>query len=132
MLEVGTCSQNNLRFIDISQLHRKFGDTLCAAVLGYQEFMGCDYTVAFCIKGKDRPSKILENTLKYEEIFDRIDLKGKINKMTVLKLESMHVWYMVVKDQHQSTKYVWSYFLKNVKKLNSNMKKFDGSQLPSC
>lgn len=39
---VGTDSQNNLRFIDVSKLYRKLGETLCRALPGYHAFMGCE------------------------------------------------------------------------------------------
>ena len=46
---------------------------LCRALPGYHAFMGCGYITAFCRKGKDRPFKILENNLKCQEEFDRIN-----------------------------------------------------------
>ena len=71
-MEVGTYSQNNVRFIHVVKLHRKLGDTLSRALPGCHEFMGCDYTVAFCRKGKLRPFKLLENNLKCQKVFGGI------------------------------------------------------------
>ena len=42
--------------------------------------MGCDYIAAFCGKGKVRPFKILENTLKCQEMFNRLGIQEKVNE----------------------------------------------------
>ena len=42
--------------------------------------MGCDYIAAFCGKGKIRPFKILENTLKCQEMFNRLGIQEKVNE----------------------------------------------------
>ena len=83
--------------------------------------MGCDYTAAFCRKGEVRPVKMLENNLKYQEVFKRTGLQEKKQiKMAVLQLRSMYVLYTVEKDKHLSTKYVWSYFWKNTNQRNAS------------
>ena len=72
--KVGTYSQNNLSFIDVNQLLRKLGNTLCRALPGYHAFMGYDYAAALYRKGKVRPFKTLENNLA---VFGRMVLKKK-------------------------------------------------------
>ena len=42
--------------------------------------MGCDYIAAFCGKGKVRPFKILENTLKCQEMLNRLGIQEKVNE----------------------------------------------------
>ena len=42
--------------------------------------MGCDYIAAFCGKGKVRPFKILEKTLKCQEMFNRLGIQEKVNE----------------------------------------------------
>ena len=79
-IESGTYSQINLRFINVSHLPRKFGDTFCRARLGYHAFTGCDYTAVYCRKEKIRPFKILEINLKCQEVFGRIGLQEKISE----------------------------------------------------
>ena len=64
-MEFGTYSQNNLRFIEVSKLHKNLGDTLRRALPGYHAFMGCDYIAAFCRKGE---SSTIQDTGKYLEI----------------------------------------------------------------
>ena len=68
------------RITDVSPLPGKFGNTLCRALSGHHAFMGCDYTAAFCRKEKIRPFRRLENNLKSQQVFDRIDLQVKINE----------------------------------------------------
>ena len=86
-MEVETYSKNNFRFIEVSNLHRKLGDTLCRALPGYHAFMGWEYIATFCRKGKVRSFKILENNLKCQEVFGRIGLQEKINEDNSLETE---------------------------------------------
>ena len=53
---------------------------MCKAFQGYHAFMGCDYIAAFCGKGKVRPFKILENTLKCQEMLNRLGIQEKVNE----------------------------------------------------
>ena len=135
-MEVATYSQNNLKFIDVSKLHRKLRDTLCRALPGYHAFMGCDYTAAFCRKGKVRAFKILENNLNCQEVFGRIGFREKINEDDSNEIEKYVCAIYVRKSLASIDKVRLELFLKKYKpkesKLISNMKKFDGSQLPPC
>ena len=123
-MEIGMYSQNNLRFIDVSKLHRKLGDTLCRTLPGYHAFMGCDYKAAFCRKGKVRPFKILENNLKCQEV-------------CVWGIRCKYVCAIYGRKRIASVdEGRLELFLKKYKpkesKLISSMKKFDGSQLLPC
>ena len=86
-MEVGTYSQSNLRYIDISKLYRKLRDMLCRALPGYHAFMGCDYTAALCRKGKVWPFKIQENNLKCQEVYGRISFQEKMNEDDSTEIE---------------------------------------------
>ena len=40
------------KFVDITAIHRKLGDSLCASLPGFHAFSGCDTTSGFPGKGK--------------------------------------------------------------------------------
>ena len=109
---------------------------MCRALPGYHAFMGCDYTAAFCRKGKVRAFKILENNLKCQEVFGRIGFREKINEDDSNEIEK-YVCAIYGRKRLASVGEVRSeLFLRKYKpkesKLISNMKKFDGIQLPPC
>ena len=49
--------------------------------------MKCDYTAAFCRKGKVHQFKILENNFKCQEVLGGIDLQEKINEDSSIQIE---------------------------------------------
>ena len=88
--------------------------------------MKCDYTTAFCRKGKVWPFK--------NEVFGRISLREKINEDDSTQIEK-HVCANGRKRLASVNKLRLELFLKKHKQkeseLISNMK-FDGNQLPPC
>ena len=62
-METGKQGDNSLRYIDINEIAKEIGDTLCQSLPGFHSFTGCDYTAAFFKKGKKRPLKILEKKM---------------------------------------------------------------------
>ncbi|CAF4875188.1 unnamed protein product [Pieris macdunnoughi] len=63
---------NHQRYININELYRILGDSLCKALPCFHAITGCDYTPAFFRKGKVKPFKILENSEEYQLAFDNI------------------------------------------------------------
>ena len=81
---------------------------------------------------KVRPSKILENNLECQEVFDRIGLQEEINEDDSTETEKYVCAIYDRKRLASVDKVRLELFLKKYKskesKLISNMKKFDGSK----
>ena len=109
---------------------------MCRTFPGYRTFLGCNYTSAFCTKGEVRPCKILENNLKFQEVFGRIGLRGKINEDDSTENEKYVFTIYDRKRLASVDEILFELFLKKYqpKEINliSNMKKIDGSQSPPC
>lgn len=60
---------NAQRFVNVSELYKKLGCTLCNSLPGFHALTGCDYNPAFFRKGKKKPFTILESSEKYQRAF---------------------------------------------------------------
>ncbi|XP_033227631.1 uncharacterized protein LOC117179704 isoform X4 [Belonocnema kinseyi] len=63
---------NSQRHINVTKLYEYLREPLSSALPGYNALSGCDFNPACFRKGKSRPWKIIENSLKYQEAFSNL------------------------------------------------------------
>ena len=86
-MEVGTHTSNNIRYINIDELHSHLGKSLCKSFPAYRAFTGLDYTASFTRRGKVKPFKILEKSTEYQSAFIELTGDSEIKETTLQKIE---------------------------------------------
>ena len=87
-METGKQGDNSLRYIDINEIAKEIGDTLCQSLPGFHSFTGCDHTAAFFKKGKKKTT--IQNSRKnaaYQEAFASLGESEKISEDTYQQIE---------------------------------------------
>ena len=81
-MEVGAHTRNNIRYINIDELHSHLGHSLCKSLLAYHPFTGWDYTASYTRRGKVKPIKILEKATEYQSAFIELTEDSQIKGTT--------------------------------------------------
>lgn len=63
---------NELGYINCTDLAQKLGLSVCQALPGFHAFTGSDYTAAFVRKGKIKPYNLLVSSEKYQDVFKHL------------------------------------------------------------
>ena len=79
---------NKKRLMNISEISRNFGESLCCALLGLHAFTGCDTTSALKGIGKLKPIKLLQKHQKFEEPFRRLGESWEISGEVLKDIET--------------------------------------------
>lgn len=87
-LDVGICSNNTRRYIDVRKIYGELGETLCRALPALHAITGCDYTASFHRKGKIKPLKIMEKDTKLQEVVGSLGYDAAIPDEAMEKIEA--------------------------------------------
>ena len=87
LMDVGTASKRDRRFINISEIYRNLGPALCSALVGFHAFTGCDFTSAFIRKGKKKPFALLLKSTDTQEAFRELATCQEVNEKTKRTLQ---------------------------------------------
>jgi hypothetical protein len=135
-MEIGTMSNNSLRFIDITKLAENLGIQLSQSLPAFHAFTGCDFSPSFVGKGKARPLNLL---MKYPDCQRAFSLLGSAERDDdVMKGIELFACKMYGDKSSISINDVLTQnFFKSFKsKRNADMlsavKGCDGSSLPPC
>ena len=82
-MEVGQYTKNNLRYINVNQLHNYYGTSICEAVPSFHAFNECDYTSSFSRKGKVRPFKLLQKNKDAQKLFAQLGKEDRIKAIWI-------------------------------------------------
>ena len=85
-------SKTKLTLINVSAVATALGDQLCSAIIGLHSYTGSDSTSAFASKGKIGAFKIIQNNLRFKDVFKRLgenwdvseDLEKELEEFTCL------------------------------------------------
>lgn len=66
-MEIGV--GNNQRHLDVTEVYKKLGPSVCRSLPGFHATTGCDYNPSFYRKGKLRPWKLLKKSAEYQQAF---------------------------------------------------------------
>ena len=64
-----TGTGNNLRYVDLTKIHAKLGESICKSLPGLHAITGCDYNPAFFRKAKLKPFKLLKKYVEFQQAF---------------------------------------------------------------
>ena len=133
-LDVGLCSNNTRRFINVSKLAE---NDITECLPGLHSYTGCDVTAAFMSKGKIKPTELIMKSKCFQNIFSILGKTLDINQSLQVDLEKFvcalygkphmdnvnDVRYSIF--QHQ-------YSPKNLNKPLEKLKGLNSSTLPPC
>ena len=136
-MEVGVCSLDTLRYIDVSSLYTHLGSPLRASLAGFHAFTGCDYTASFSRRGKSRSLKLLQKDP------DAMTLFGNMGNRETVTAEQLKIAENFVCKMYGKTKCesvddarLDTFFKKYTPKRNDSpiscVRKMDGSSHPPC
>lgn len=135
-MEVGVQSKNTLRYIDVSSLAKKLGESLCRSLPGFHSFTGCDFSPAFSRKGKKQPFAQLEKNLKSQVAFATLGSSKEVPPDVIQELESFACSIYGRKALKTINEARLDLFLKTYKPKKKNplvtVRGIDGSSLPPC
>jgi hypothetical protein len=87
-MDIGHDSNNNRKFIDVTQLSQTLGPSVCNALPGIHAFTGCIFTSAFARKCKVRPLEILMQSKIYQHAFQQLGETNVPEYATMPAIES--------------------------------------------
>lgn len=64
-----TGTGNNLRYVDLTKIHAKLGESICKSLPGLHAITGCDYNPALFRKAKLKPFKLLKQYAEFQQAF---------------------------------------------------------------
>lgn len=76
---ITTKTNNEINYVNCTQLAEKLGSSVCRALPGFHAFTGCDYTAAFVRKGKIKAYNLLLENEEYQNMFEHLTNPEDIN-----------------------------------------------------
>ena len=137
-METGTASNNNQRYICLTNIAAALGINMCKALPAFHAFSGCDYTSAFVRRGKVRPLMKLEKNECAQIAFAKLADDSAISDDTINEIEKFTASIYGAKEDCQSLnghrfQVVYKSFgPKKDANPFDKIKGVDGSCLPPC
>ena len=95
-LYMDTGTSNKRRIINVKAIADVLGSDMCAALLAFHAFSGCDYTSAFVRKGKVKPLEIVRRNVDFILAFRRLGTAASFEEKHLSELErfvcAMYGW----------------------------------------
>lgn len=135
---------NNLRYVDLTKIYVKLGESLCRSLPGFHAITGCDYNPVFFRKGKLKPFKILKRTEEYQKAFIKLGknilFENDNERQSVFDIiqqficEVYNVGSIIDVDAARLQLFINTYQVSDINEAFSRKKlrNFDASSLPPC
>lgn len=135
-MEVGV--GNKQRCIDVTQLSKALGNSMCDSLLGFHALTGCDYNAAFFMKGKKKPFQILSQHEKYQKALTDLANLDESDSAQVFEILEEYICrlynFKKINDINQArfAMFIKTYNNSNNEKFSINVQNYDASKLPPC
>ncbi|KAH9634460.1 hypothetical protein HF086_008294 [Spodoptera exigua] len=139
-----TGTGNNLRYVNLTKIYEKLGESICRSLPGLHAITGCDYNPSFFRKAKLKPYKILKKYVEFQQAFmkfgDSKIIEDNIGQQDLYNVIQSFICYLYnVKnindvDAARLQIFIDSYTVSDVNEaFNRNkLRNFDASSLPPC
>lgn len=139
-----TGAGNNLRYVDLTQIHAKLGESICRSLPGLHAFTGCDYNPAFYRKAKLKPFKLLKKYVEFQQAFmkfgDSKIIENNNEQVLIFDIIQSFICYLYNMndindvDAARLQMFINSYTVSDVNEAfnRKKLQNFDASCLPPC
>ncbi|XP_046591518.1 uncharacterized protein LOC124293671 isoform X3 [Neodiprion lecontei] len=139
-----TGAGNNLRYVDLTKIHAKLGESICRSLPGLHAFTGCDYNPAFYRKAKLKPYKLLKKYVEFQLAFmkfgDSKIIENNNEQVLIFDIIQSFICYLYNMndindvDAARLQMFINSYTVSDVNEAfnRKKLQNFDASCLPPC
>ncbi|KAH9628353.1 hypothetical protein HF086_015883 [Spodoptera exigua] len=139
-----TGTGNNLRYVNLTKIYEKLGESICRSLPGLHAITGCDYNPSFFRKAKLKPYKILKRYVEFQQAFmkfgdskiieDNIEQQDLYNGIQSFICYLYNVENINDVDAARLQIFIDSYTVSDVNEAfnRKKLRNFDASSLPPC
>ncbi|KAH9633489.1 hypothetical protein HF086_013166 [Spodoptera exigua] len=139
-----TGTGNNLRYVNLTKIYEKLGESICRSLPGLHAITECDYKPSFFRKAKLKPYKILKKYLEFQQAFmkfgDSKIIEDNIEQQDLYNVIQSFICYLYNVenindvDAARLQMFIDSYTVSDVNEAfnRKKLRNFDASSLPPC
>ena len=135
-IEAGIYTKNTQRYINVRDIGKSIGESVCVSLPALHAFTGCDYTSSFSRKGKIKPLKLLEKIPTFQEAFGFLGSQDEVPEDVMKKVNTFVCQLYGQKKATSVNDARFDIFMSKYKSKNANQlnfqKKLDTTHLPPC